>query len=253
LEIDWHGPLPADAPTLVFLHEGLGCAAMWRDFPAKLADATHCGALVYSRAGYGQSDSCSLPRPIRFMHDEGLETLPELLELAGVRDCILIGHSDGGSIAIVYAGGTPAVPLRGLITEAAHVFCEEITLQSIRSIGELYRKDHGLRGKLEKYHGINTDCAFQGWNETWLHPDFKDWNLEEYLPGISVPMLVIQGEDDKYGTPAQAECIVRQTGGDADMLMLPRCGHCPHKEQETATLEAMKRFILRVLFPECQN
>jgi len=241
LEVAWHGPPPGEAPTLVFLHEGLGCVAMWRDFPAELAAATGCGALVYSRLGYGCSDPCSLPRPVRYMHDEGLRVLPELLDVAGIRECILIGHSDGGSIAIIYAGGTPATPLRGLITEAAHVFCEPLTLRSIRE-AKLAYTEGGLRGKLQKYHGENTDCAFWGWNGAWLDPEFERWNLEEYLPTIKVPTLAIQGEDDPYGTPAQVETIARQNG--AKVLMLPACGHCPHRDQHDTTLRAMGDFVL---------
>ena len=144
LETVWHGPSPRDAPTLVFLHEGLGCVTMWGDFPAKMAAATGCGAFVYSRLGYGNSDPCVLPRPIEFMHHEGLEVLPRVLDAAGICECILIGHSDGGSIAIIYAGGTKAIPLRGLITEAAHVFCENITVHAIRNAREKYTKG-GLR------------------------------------------------------------------------------------------------------------
>lgn len=138
LEIAWHGPAPEEAPTLVFLHEGLGCVALWRDFPAKLAAATGCGALIYSRLGYGRSDRCELPRPLRFMHDEGLHVLPAILDLAGVRQCVLIGHSDGGSIAIIYAGGVVTESLRGVIAEAPHVFCEEMTVRSIRKAKEAY-------------------------------------------------------------------------------------------------------------------
>lgn len=245
LEVTWHGPAPEHAPTLVFLHEGLGCVAMWRDFPAKLATATGCGALVYSRLGYGRSDPCPLPRSVRFMHDEGLQVLPELLEVAGVRECILIGHSDGGSIALIYAGGTSADPLRGVITEAPHVFREEIGVRSIQKIRESYQ--HGdLHEKLAKYHGANTDCAFYGWNETWLHPDFADWNLEEYLPNVKVPLLVIQGEQDEYGTSAQVEAIARQAGAGAEVLLLPNCGHTPHRDQEAIMLQAMVCFIARV-------
>ena len=245
LEVVWHGPAPEDAPTLVFLHEGLGCVAMWRDYPAKLAAATGCGALVYSRLGYGRSAPCSLPRSLRFMHDEGLQVFPALLECAGVRDCVLIGHSDGGSIALIYAGGTAAPPLRGVITEAPHVFCEELTVRSIQKAKESYEKGD-LRQKLQKYHGANTDCAFWGWNGAWLHPDFVNWNLEEYLPHITVPMLVIQGEDDEYGTAAQVEAIARQAGAGAEVLMVPQCGHAPHREQEAVTFPAMVRFIMRV-------
>ncbi|MGH7964245.1 MAG: alpha/beta fold hydrolase [Candidatus Binatia bacterium] len=245
LEVAWHGPTPEDAPTLVFLHEGLGCVAMWRDFPAKLAAASGCGALVYSRLGYGRSDPCVLPRSVRFMHDEGLQILPALLKVAGVRECILIGHSDGGSIALIYAGGTPANPLRGLITEAPHVFREEIGVRSIQKIREFYQYGD-LREKLAKYHGANTDCAFWGWNEPWLHPDFANWNLEEYLPRLKVPVLVIQGENDEYGTPAQVGAIARQAGAGAEVLLLPHCGHAPHRDQEATTLRAMTHFIARI-------
>jgi pimeloyl-ACP methyl ester carboxylesterase len=247
LEMAWHGPPPEDAPTLVFLHEGLGCVSMWRDFPSNLATATGCGALVYSRLGYGKSDPCLLPRPISFMHDEGLEYLPKVLEAAGIRDCVLIGHSDGGSIAIICAGGREAIPLRGLITEAAHVFCEDISVKSIRYARDKYVKDD-LRRKLEKHHGGNTDCAFWGWNDVWLHPDFIHWNIENYLTGIHVPMLVIQGEDDRYGTSAQVASISRHVGARTDVMMLSQCGHSPHLDQEAAVFSAMVDFISR-LFP----
>ena len=247
LEVVWHGAAPEDAPTLVFLHEGLGCAVLWRDFPAKLADATGCGALVYSRLGYGNSDSCDLPRPVSYMHDEGLEVLPELLRVAGIQECILIGHSDGGSIALIYAGGTAAIPLRGVITEAAHVFCEDISVQSIQKIKSLYIKDGELRRKLAKYHGENVDCAFWGWNQAWLNPDFREWNIEDYLPQINVPVLAIQGIEDQYATAAQIDAIVNQTGDGTEVLMLSECGHAPHKEQKEATFDVMMTFIKRVL------
>ena len=245
LEVRWDGPPPEKAPTLVFLHEGLGCVSMWRDFPAKLAEATSCGALTYSRLGYGRSDPCSLPRPIRFMHEEGLIVLPALLETAGVRECVLVGHSDGGSIAIVYAGGTPALPLRGIITEAAHVFCEELSVHSISEARDAFSQTD-LRKKLEFHHGANTECAFLGWNGAWLHPDFVNWNLEEYLPGIHVPMLAIQGEDDEYGTAAQTEAIANQVGGGVEVMMLPDCGHSPHRDHEGLVLETMIKFVRSV-------
>jgi pimeloyl-ACP methyl ester carboxylesterase len=248
LEVAWHGPGPDEVPTLIFLHEGLGCVDMWRDFPAKLADITGCGSLVYSRLGYGRSEPCDLPRPVRYMHDEGLEVLPELIKTAGIRECILIGHSDGGSIALIYAGGTPAVTLRGMITEAAHVFCENINIQSISKAKEFYLKGN-LSEKLRKYHGTNTDCAFWGWNGAWLHPDFLFWNLEEYLPEINVPILIIQGENDNYGTIAQVETIDKKTGGCSEILMLDKCGHSPHKDREKAVLEVMKRFVQKILKP----
>ena len=242
LEIAWHGPPPEQAPTLVFLHEGLGCVAMWRDFPSKLAEATGCGALVYSRLGYGESDACDLPRPLRFMHHEGLNVLPELLEKTGVKTCILVGHSDGGSIGIIYAGGTPARPLKGLITLAAHVFCEDLSVRSIRAAREKYM-EADLKKKLEKYHGPNTDCAFRGWNDVWLNPDFMQWNIEAYLADIRVPFLAIQGRDDPYGTAAQVEAIVARSGGDTRSVMLERCGHTPHIDQPEITLRTVRNFI----------
>lgn len=246
LEVDWLGPSPAEAPTLIFLHEGLGCIRMWQDFPARLAAATGLGALVYSRTGYGGSDPCELPRPLDYMTDEGLRVLPELIATAGIRDCILIGNSDGGSIAIVYAGGTPAEPLRGVITMAAHVFCEEISVRSIRQAKVDY-ETKGLREKLKKYHGDNTDTAFWGWNDAWLHPDFMAWNIEGFLPGIAVPVLAIQGEEDKYGTKDQLDAISRGIGGNVETLMVPNCNHWPHLEQPDLMLRVMTEFIGKVL------
>jgi pimeloyl-ACP methyl ester carboxylesterase len=246
LEAAWYGPSPEDAPTLVFLHEGLGCVAMWREFPAKLSDATGCGAFLYSRSGYGRSDPCPVPRSVRFMYEEALQVLPEIIKKAGIREHILIGHSDGGSIGIVYSGSSPPSSLLGIVTEAAHVFCEDLTLKSIRKVKRAYLTGD-LRRRLKKYHGSNIECAFRGWNDVWLHPDFAHWNIEEYLPGIKVPMLAIQGENDEYGTKAQVEAIRRQTGATAEVLMLPECGHAPHRHQEKRTLDAMKQFVLKIL------
>ena len=244
LEMLWHGPPPKQAPTLVFLHEGLGCVAMWRDFPARLAEATGCGAMIYSRLGYGCSDPCDLPRPVRFMHEEGLTVLPQVLNITGVEQCILIGHSDGGSIAIIYAGGTTAAPLLGLVTEAAHVFCEEISVRSIEKARKAFLNTD-LRSKLAKYHGTNVDCAFWGWNGVWLHPEFIHWNIERYLADIRVPMLAIQGENDHYGTPAQIASIGRKAG--AEVALLSDCAHSPHHDQPEPTFEKMKAFVLSIL------
>jgi pimeloyl-ACP methyl ester carboxylesterase len=246
LEVAWHGPGPADAPTLIFLHEGLGCIDMWQGFPARLAALTGLGALVYSRAGYGASDPCSLPRPLDYMTDEGLNVLPELIAVSGIRDCVLIGNSDGGSIAIIYAGGTVAAPLRGVITLAAHVFCEEISVRSIRQ-AKLDYEAGWLREKLKKYHGENTDTAFWGWNEAWLHPDFMEWSIEEFLPGVKVPILVTQGENDKYGTGKQVDTIVGGVSGEVESLMLPDCNHWPHLEHSERMLQVMATFIKKVL------
>jgi pimeloyl-ACP methyl ester carboxylesterase len=245
LEIRWIGPAVEGTPALVFLHEGLGSVSLWKDFPDRLAAATGCGALIYSRAGYGKSDPAPLPRPIRFMHGEAT-ILPEILKEAGIRDFILIGHSDGASISLIHAGSAPAPGLRGLILEAPHVFTEPHGLASIARAKEAYETSN-LREKLERHHGENVDIAFRGWNDVWLHPGFRAWNLEEYLPAIRVPILVLQGVDDEYGTWKQVEAIERQSGGPVETMALPDCGHSPHREQPERTLEAMAGFVRRVL------
>ncbi len=242
LEYAWYGPPPEEAPTLVFLHEGLGCVAMWRDFPDKLANQTGCGALVYSRAGYGKSDPAELPRSVRFMHNEALLTLPQVLDEFQINQAILVGHSDGGSIAIIHAGGAKHARLRGLLLEAPHVFVEEFGLQSIRAIAEDYRKGD-LRYRLQRYHGERVDETFWGWNDIWLDPQFKRWNIEEYLPLIDVPVLVIQGEDDQYGTMDQVRTIETDCPGPVQTVFLQNCGHSPHLDQPELTLEAMTEFV----------
>lgn len=252
LEYAWHGPSPNDAPTLVFLHEGLGCVGMWRDFPAEVAARTGWGALVYSRRGYGGSDPVTLPRPLRYMHDEAIDALPAVLDAAGVRDAVLVGHSDGASIAIVYAGTRAsracvrAEPrLRGIVLEAPHVFCEELSVTSIEAARRAY-VDADLRARLERWHGANVDGAFWGWNDAWLAPEFRAWNLEEYLPRVSVPVLLVQGADDRYGTLRQLDSIEAGVRAPVRREVLPACGHAPHKDQPAATLEAMVAFIRSV-------
>ena len=242
LEYVWHGPGPAEAPTLVFLHEGLGCVAMWRDFPERVAGQTGCGALVYSRAGYGNSDQTDLPRPVGFMHDEALLTLPQVLDAFQIQTAILVGHSDGGSIALIHAGGASDARVRGLILEAPHVFVEEIGLESIRAIAGQYRSGD-LKQRLARYHGKNVDATFWGWNDVWLNPEFKSWNIEEYLPHIRVPILLIQGADDQYGTPEQIRKIEAGCPGRVRTVLLPDCGHSPHLDQPERTLAAMKEFV----------
>jgi pimeloyl-ACP methyl ester carboxylesterase len=178
------------------------------------------------------------------MHEEGLIVLPQVLNIAEIEQCILIGHSDGGSIGIIYAGGTSATPLLGLVTEAAHVFCEEISVRSIEKAREAFLNTD-LRSRLAKYHDTNVDCAFWGWNGAWLHPEFIHWNIEEYLSGIRVPTLAIQGANDHYGTPAQLASIEHKAG--AEVALLSDCAHSPHHEQPEATLQKMKTFVLDIL------
>lgn len=247
LETASYGPPPDEAPTLVFLHEGLGSLAQWRDVPAVLADRTGLGALVYSRAGYGGSDPVPLPRPVDFMHREALESLPEVLDGAGVREAVLVGHSDGASIALVHAAAARGRErIRGLVLEAPHVFVEDITVDSIERAAETYRTTD-LREKLAKYHGDNVDIAFWGWNRVWLDPTFRAWNLEEYVPRITVPMLLVQGRDDVYGTTKQLDAIASASRGPIETVLLDDCGHSPHRDQREATLGAIERFV-RALF-----
>ncbi len=245
LEAAWHGPPPDRAPTLVFLHEGLGSVSLWRNFPALLAARTGLGALVYSRRGYGRSDPIGLPRPVHFMHDEA-EVLERVLDAAGVRQAVPVGHSDGASIALIHAATHPGERVRALALEAPHVFVEDLTVASIAVIGEVYRTTD-LRHRLAKHHGDNTDGAFRGWNEVWLNPAFRQWNIEALLPRIRVPVLVVQGADDEYGSERQVEAIRRGVTGPVETLLLGACGHSPHRDRPEAVLEAMADFVREVV------
>jgi pimeloyl-ACP methyl ester carboxylesterase len=229
-------------PTLVFLHEGLGCIALWRDFPFAVSLAAHLPAVVYERGGYGNADPLNAPRSVRYIHEEALQSLPEVLRQLQIDDAILIGHSDGGSIALIFAALWPQ-KVRGIITEAAHVFVEDSTLAGIREAVNQYDSTD-LPERLSRYHGSNTEAAFRGWSETWLSPAFRDWNIEEYLPGVRCPVLAIQGQDDEYGTPAQVEAIVNGVSGPSELLIIADCGHVPHNQARERVLVEMTRFIL---------
>ncbi len=243
IEYAWHGPESSDLPTLVFLHDGLGCVSLWRDFPARVADATKCRTFVYSRFGYGESDPIDLPRPVRFMHDEALNVLPAILAITKIERPILIGHSDGGSIAMIYAGSEFGGDVHSLILEAPHVFVEDITVQSIYEAGQEYL--HGnLKQRLQRYHGQNVDIAFWGWNRVWLDPEFRSWNIEEYLPRIHKPVLAIQGENDNFGTSMQIQSISKQCAGNVQTAFLPKCAHTPHRDQPELAFELMVNFVL---------
>jgi pimeloyl-ACP methyl ester carboxylesterase len=229
-------------PTLVFLHEGLGSVAMWKDFPARLAHATNCNALVYSRYGYGRSDPLAAPRTPRYMHDEALLALPEILDRLAIERPILVGHSDGGSIALIHSGaGAPAV--LGIVTLAAHVLVEDISISSIAA-AKVAWETTDLRARLARYHA-DADSAFLGWNRVWLAPEFRDWNIEDCLPRISCPVLAIQGADDEYGTMEQMRRIGAGVA-DADLLELGDCRHSAHRDQPDAVIEAVTRFVDRV-------
>lgn len=228
-------------PVLVLLHEGLGCIELWRDFPHRLAERTGLDALVYDRPGYGGSAPDPEPRGADYLHREAAERLPALLEQEGIRSPLLVGHSDGGSIALLHAA---AHPVAACITMAAHVLVEEVTLEGIRAARRAWQ-DTDLRRRLSRYHGANTDWAYRSWVETWLAPWFRDWNMEAELAGVTAPVLAMQGEADQYGSPDQVRRIVGGCAGPAEPCLLPHCGHSPHREQPGATVEAIAGFLER--------
>jgi pimeloyl-ACP methyl ester carboxylesterase len=228
------------SPTLVLLHEGLGCVALWRDFPQRLAEATGCGVFAYSRFGYGRSDPAPLPRPMDYMQDEARLVLPRVLDAAGIASCVLIGHSDGGSIAAVYAGAVQDARVRGLVLIAPHFFVEDMCIASIAQAKLAY--DGGdLRTRLARYHA-DVDCAFRGWNDAWLDPRFRAFDLTGFLPEIGVPVLVLQGVDDPYGTVAQPQAVQRLVPAPVTVRMLGGARHAPHLEQPDASLAEIRRF-----------
>jgi pimeloyl-ACP methyl ester carboxylesterase len=245
IEAQWHGPPPDRAPTLVLLHEGLGCVAMWRDFPAALAARTGCGVLTYSRFGYGTSDPAPLPWPLTYMHDEA-EVLPAVLDQAGVRKAILVGHSDGASIATIYAGGRQDFRVRGLVLLAPHFFVEDVSVRSIAEAKDAYERGD-LRERLRRYHGDNTDNAFSGWNRAWLDPAFRAWRIDDAVAHVRVPMLIIQGKDDQYGTAAQLALADADAYCPVETMLLDDCRHAPHADQTELTLGAIADFSYRVL------
>jgi pimeloyl-ACP methyl ester carboxylesterase len=218
------------APTLVFLHEGLGSVALWKDFPARVAEATGCPVLVYSRAGYGRSSPAVLPRAPDYMHVEALT----------VADPVLVGHSDGASIALLHAG-SGSRPVRALVALAPHVFVEDMSIASIDEVRRQYETTD-LREKLARRHA-DPDAAFRGWNDIWLAPAFRSWNIEACLPGVRCPLLLIQGRDDEYGSAAQLDAIERQVGGKVARIELADCRHSPHRDQPEATLAAIADFV----------
>ena len=235
-------PAVPGKPVLVLLHEGLGCVALWRDFPARLAAATGCRTIAWSRAGYGGSAPYPEPRSPHYMHREGKEILPGFLSALGIEKPVLVGHSDGGSIALIFAGAFPQVPL-GIAVMAPHEFVEEETLAGIRQARQAWLGTDWPQ-KLARYHH-DAPQVFSDWNDTWLSPAFRDWNIEEYLPRIRCPVLAIQGDDDEYATMRQIEVIGEQAAG-AELLKLAQCRHSPHQDQTAAVLTALGRFVDRL-------
>jgi pimeloyl-ACP methyl ester carboxylesterase len=244
LEYRMIGPRPDKAPTLVVLHEGLGCVGLWGDFPDRLAQATGAGVFVYSRAGYGQSSKVALPRPLDYMQREAKETLPRLLDAIGFRRGLLIGHSDGASIAAIYAGSIQDHRVRGLALIAPHFFTEDEGIASIAEARKAYETTD-LREKLARWHA-DPDNAFRGWNEAWLDPKFREWDITQELAYIRVPVLIVQGKDDQYGTLKQIEAAQEECYCPVDVAILA-AKHAPHREAPQETLSVIADFANRLL------
>ena len=287
LETGWWGPGPGEAATVVLLHEGLGSVALWRDVPALLAASTGWGVFAYSRFGYGDSAAAGLPRPMTYMHHEAEVVLPEVLRVAGIRRFVLVGHSDGGSIAAIYAGmgdaasddaasddgalgdaglgdaglggaglggaslggaglgcaglGCAGPALLGLVTIAAHFFVEDVNIASIRGIRTEYERG-ALRQRLARHHR-DVEVAFRGWNDAWLDPRFRDFDITERLGGIRVPILALQGEADPYGSAEQLRVFAADARAPIETRLIAGARHSPHLEAREATLAAIAGFI----------
>jgi pimeloyl-ACP methyl ester carboxylesterase len=246
LEYRMIGPRPDKAPTIVMLHEGLGSARLWGDFPDRLAERLKAGVFVYSRAGYGRSSPVPLPRLLDYMQREAAEVLPKLLDAIGFKRGVFVGHSDGASIAAAYAGSVQDHRVRGLALIAPHFFVEEFSLREIEHAKERYDTTD-LREKLARHHA-DVDVAFRGWNDAWLDPGFADaFDIIEPLAYIRVPVLIVQGEDDPYGTVRQIEVAEEECYCPVEAVLLPACGHAPHRDKPDETLEAVGGFIERIL------
>jgi len=229
----------------VLLHEGLGCVALWRDFPAALVEATACGVFAYSRFGYGGSDPVPLPRAMSYMHDEARQVLPAVLDAAGVRRAVLIGHSDGGSIAAIHAGEVHDPRIMGVVTMAAHFVVEDMNIAAIRSVRATYQQGD-LRQRLSRYHR-DVDVAFYGWNDAWLDPRFRAFDITEQVARIQVPVLALQGADDPYGTKEQLRVLQRSATCPVETRLIAGARHAPHLEARQATLDAIVPFVRSVL------
>jgi pimeloyl-ACP methyl ester carboxylesterase len=244
LEYRMIGPQPLEAPTIVMLHEGLGSAALWGDFPDRLQAVTGMGVFVYSRAGYGASSAVTLPRPLDYMSREALNMLPALLDAIGFTRGVLLGHSDGASIAAIYAGGTGDHRVRGVVLMAPHFVVEDVSVASIAAIKQTYETTD-LRAKLMRWHR-DVDNTFYGWNGAWLDPGFRRWDISEYLAYIRVPVAILQGEDDQYGTVRQIEIAREECYCPVDVTLIPQVGHSPQREAAELTLATVSEFVGRL-------
>jgi len=244
LEYRMVGPHPDEAATFVLLHEGLGSVGLWGDFPDRLAAATGLGVFAYSRAGYGRSSASVMPRRISFMHEAARDVLPLVLDAIGLRRGVLLGHSDGASIATIYAGSVADHRIGGLVLLAPHFFTEAFGVAEIARMRALYATGD-LRAKLARWHQ-DPDNAFYSWSGPWLDPEFRKWDITEELSHIGVPMLVIQGEDDQYGTLDQVETAKQACQCPLETVILPGVRHIPHREAAEETLRAIVDFTARL-------
>jgi pimeloyl-ACP methyl ester carboxylesterase len=239
------GPRPGEAPTLILLHEGLGSAGMWGDFPEKLAATTGFGVFAYSRIGYGNSSPAALPRKLDFMHVEAQDVLPRLLDAIGFRQGLLIGHSDGASVAAIYGGAVQDHRVRGLVLMAPHFIVEDVTIRSIAEIRQSFDTTD-VRQRFRRWHA-DADATVRGWTDVWLKNDFHAWDISDALAYIRVPVLIIQGDEDHYGTVRQIEIAQEECYCPVDVLLMPGIKHVPHREATEQTLKAIAAFSGRVL------
>lgn len=238
------GLAPRSGPTLVLLHEGLGCLALWREFPQALSDATGLPVFAYSRAGYGQSDAAVMPRPLDYLTREALEVLPEVLEQLGAGPLVLVGHSDGATIAAEYAGRLGDPRLRGLVLMAPHFFTEPMCLAEVAVAKQVF-ESQDLKRRMAKYHR-DPEATFRGWNDTWLNPGFEAWNVEAVIDRFQVPALALQGRQDQYGTEAQVQVVAARSPCPVEVALLDDCRHVPFLEQPEATLGRIAQFLARL-------
>jgi pimeloyl-ACP methyl ester carboxylesterase len=244
LEYGCFGPDPKEALTLVLLHEGLGCLGLWRDFPQALVEATDFSVFAYSRAGYGESDPADLPRPLDYLTREAKDVLSDVLELSGIQSCVLIGHSDGASIAAIYAGVMRDDRIKGAVLMAPHFFTEPVGLAEI-AVAKTAFETKDLKQKLAKYHRNPENC-FRGWCDSWLNPDFEEFNIADVLDDMPVPILAIQGENDQYATLAQIRVIEERSPSPVETLILPDCQHSPYAEKPQDVLDAIISFCRKI-------
>ena len=244
--LEWavFGPRNPNVPVIVLLHEGLGCLALWRAFPGQLVQRTGYRVLAFSRAGYGRSDAAELPRPPDYMTREALDCLPDVLAAIDAPGYVLLGHSDGATIAAIYAGSVADDRLRGVVLMAPHFFTEPVGLAEIAAVREMFGTTD-MKERMAKYHA-DPVATFRGWNDAWLDPGFKAWNVEAVIGSFNLPVLALQGREDQYATLAQIEVVQRKSPAEVELVVIDDCRHAPHFDQPETTLGAIGAFLKRL-------